>query len=329
MRRGVIAVCVILVLSGCIWARKRQLAPAPNEFIVGRHTSFDFGPPNDYYELFIVTGTANGTSVERMTLTPAADVCTLPAKAEVASATLSEPVSELLGGVNPCAIPKKDLHRELKRCKKCMVFSFAEVAMQVQCGGETRVIRSEILDRDMFDPKRAATPKNTSWTMQLLSRLGGAVGPSAMDKPMFGVWDESQPSTRHRSAEFQDVGTGKYDMLFSKAPDKLSDLYAAAQKPMPVPTVRLVSSEPFAPEATILPPYPGIARLAHVEGTITLSFFIGTDGRPVNIIFDGGPRLLQGATAKAVSGWKFHNAGSNERVHASMQFKLNCPIQKN
>jgi len=329
MRRGVLIVCVIAVLSGYSWARKPRSLAIPDGFVIGRHTSFDFGPPMDYYELFVVTATAKGASVERTTLTPAADACSLPAKVEVASATINQPVSELFGGVNPCAIPDKELHRELKRCKKCMVFSYAETAMQVQCGSQIRVIRSDILDRDMFDPQRAATPKNTSWTMQLLSRLDEAVGPGVMDRPMFGAWDESQPSPKlEPSFELEDIGTGKYDGLFPKAPDKMSDLYAAAQKPMPVPTVRLVSVEPFAPEAAVLPPYPGIARLAHVEGSVTLNFYIGTDGRPTGIVFESGPGLLQHAVTNAVGGWNFQHAGSLQKVTATLEFKLNCPVQK-
>jgi len=44
------------------------------------------------------------------------------------------------------------------------------------CGGETRLIRSDILDRDMFDAS-AHTPENTAWTMQLLEKLDKPLGP--------------------------------------------------------------------------------------------------------------------------------------------------------
>jgi TonB family protein len=329
MRRGITAACVIVILSSYSWARKARSIPEPDAFVIGRHTFFDFGPPNNYYDLIFVTQTAQGASVQRVTLTPEADAFSLPAKVEVASATINQPVSELLGGMNPCAISDKELHRELKRCKKCLVFSFAEVAMQVPCGSQTRVIRSKILDEDMFDSKRAETPKDTSWTMQLLSRLDDAVGPGVMDKPMFSVWDESQSSPRQQySAAIQDIGTGKYDVLFPQAPDKLSDLYAEAQRPRTLPAVKLVNIEPFAPEAAVLPAYPGIARLAHVEGSVTLNFYIGTDGRPTGVVFESGPPLLRSAVTDAVSGWSFQHAGSLQKVRATMEFKLNCPIQK-
>ncbi|MFZ0639419.1 MAG: energy transducer TonB [Candidatus Acidiferrales bacterium] len=328
MRRGGIIVCAIVIASTYALARRLPPAAPPSQFVVGRHTSLDFGPPHDYYEIFVVSGVGGDTSVERITLTPAADACILPAKVETSSASLGQPVSELFGGMNPCAIPEKELRRELKRCKKCLVFSYAEVAMQAQCGAQTRVIRSEILDKDMFDPKAAKTPKNTSWTMQLLSRLDGAVGPGVMDKPMFAVWDEDQSSSGEASsAALRDISTGKYDGLFPSAPDKLSGLYLAAEKPVSHPSVRLVSIEPFKPQAAALPPYPGIARLAHVEGDVSFSFYIGTDGRPTGLVFQAGPALLRGAVTQAVADWSFQHAGSVQELHATMEFKLNCPIQ--
>ena len=327
MRRGITAACVILLLISCAWARKRQTVPEPNEFVIGRHTSFDFGPPNDYYELFIVTGTADGTSIKRLTLTPAANACTLPAKVETASASIRQPISELLGTMNPCAISEKDLHRELKRCKNCLVFSYAEVAMQVQCGTETRVIRSKILDRDMFGPRRADTPKNTSWTMQLMSRLDDGVGPGVMEKPMFAVYDESKQSLDQVDTPiFRDLGAGKYDGLFPSAPDRLSAVYLEAQKPVVPPTVKLVSVGPFSPETADLPAYPGIARLAHVEGAVSFSFYVGTDGKPAGIVFQDGPGLLRRSVTDAASRWTFQQVGSLQEMHATIEFRLNCPI---
>jgi hypothetical protein len=132
----------------------------------------------------LVRSAESGASIERMTLTPAGDVCFSPAKYEMANGSLTETVPALLGKTDPCKIPEKELLRERKRCKKCMVFSGANVAMQVQCGNQTRIIRSDILDRDMFDPA-AQTPEHTSWTMQLLESLDKSLGPGVMDKLMF------------------------------------------------------------------------------------------------------------------------------------------------
>jgi hypothetical protein len=52
---------------------------------------------------------------------------------------------------------KKPLRRELKRCKKCLVFSGADVVLQVQCGTETCLIRTDILDK-IRDSRLAPSP---------------------------------------------------------------------------------------------------------------------------------------------------------------------------
>jgi hypothetical protein len=63
--------------------------------------------------------------------------------------------------------------------QECPVFSGAEVLLRFQCGTKTRVIRSNILDRDWFDPS-AKTPRRTLWTANLLDRLEQAVGPGVI-----------------------------------------------------------------------------------------------------------------------------------------------------
>jgi len=160
----------ILLFSASAFGQEKSSVARPNEFVIARHTFFDFGPPFHYYEIIQVTPDVNGTRIERILLTPAANKCTSPATIEMTKATVKGSVDDILGKTNPCAIPEKELRRELKRCKHCLVFSGANVSMQVQCNGQPRLIRSDILDRDMFDPK-ARTPEHTSWTMELLQRI--------------------------------------------------------------------------------------------------------------------------------------------------------------
>lgn len=171
----------VLLCGRTTFAKDGRTVPSlPDRFLVARHTFIDVGPPNDFYEIISVRGTANGTTVERVTLTPAGDACMQPPTVEMAASSLPDPVSVVLEGRNPCAIPDKALRKELKRRKRGLVFSGAEISMHVQCGGRERIIRADVLDRDMFDPN-AATPETTSWTMRLLTRL---------DKPFpSGVWD--------------------------------------------------------------------------------------------------------------------------------------------
>jgi hypothetical protein len=171
MRYGLL-IC-ILAISASI-APSQADAPVSDknaQFIIGRRTFFDFGPPFDFYELFVVeTNARGGASIERITLTPPGDACVLPAKIEAVITSVDESPAQLLGTKSPCRIPEKKLRSELKRCKHCPVFSGANVSFQVQCGAKVRIIRADILDKDMFDPK-VNTPEYTAWTMQLLGRI--------------------------------------------------------------------------------------------------------------------------------------------------------------
>jgi hypothetical protein len=327
MRHSII-ICALIILSSTVSQQDQPSASTGwEEFVIGRHTFFDFGPPNDYYEILIVSSSTNGSSVERITLTPAVDACWLPAKVEVTSASITSSPGELLGTPDPCAIPEKELRRELKRCKHCLVFSGANIAMQVQCGSQTRILRSDILDKDMFDPN-PNTPKHTSWTMQLLARLDQALGPGVMEKPIFPAAEEPKVSTEEEPSDaLRQLNSGKYDALFKDAPDKPSDLYRAAQIHPAVPSVRLQSSAPFQPTTPSLPQYPAIARVAHVEGSVSFMIEVDGNGGVGDIAFEGGPPLLRGAVKKAVSDWRFSKEAFNEQVHATIDFALNCPAR--
>jgi len=56
--------------------------------------------------------------------------------------------------------------------------------MQASCGGQIRLVRSDIPDHDMFDPA-GRTPETASRTMTLLARLDKAAGAGVMEKPCF------------------------------------------------------------------------------------------------------------------------------------------------
>ena len=185
-----------VLLCGCTTIAKdgQTVSSVPDQFLVARHTFFDFGPPHDFYEIISVRGTSSGTTIERVTLTPAGDACTQPPTVETVSSAIPDPVSVVLEGRNPCAIPEKALRKELKRRKQGLVFSGAEISMHIQCAGKERVIRADVLDRDMFDPK-AATPENTSWTMRLLTRLDKAFPAGVWDRPVFGGSTEPTRAT--------------------------------------------------------------------------------------------------------------------------------------
>jgi TonB family protein len=317
---------VVLMLSSCAISQNRSAPPLPTGFVIARHTFIDVGPPNDFYELIFVRQATSGSLVQKVTLTPPTDRCYIPATVEVAQGALDEKVADLLGEGDPCVIPEKELHRELKRCTKCLVFSGENVAMQVQCGPRTRIIRSDILDRDMFDPA-PRTPEHTSWTMHLLARVDQASGPGVLDRPLFPI-DSQKKDGPADSANLQDIASGKYDELFKSAPDKPSELYRAAQVPPIVPSVRLLSTTPVQPETFGLPGYPPIAKLAKIEGTVSFTVGVNEDGSTKDFSVESGHPMLRPAVQDAVGHWKFSAAAAGRTVHGVMQFATNCPAKR-
>jgi hypothetical protein len=248
----------------CFYARLSYPAALPHqeraagtdairEFEIGRRTFFDFGPPFNYYELFIVSASREGVAVKRITLTPGGTECLVPAKVEVASASISKPITELLDSVNPCAIPEKELRREQKRCKKCSVFSGAEIVMRFQCGTQKRLIRSSVLDRDWCSSS-AKTPTNTLWSMTLLDRLEQAVGPGVMSKPAFSIPGDGYGTVPNLDSSMSaNLSAGVYGVLFSGT-EKLSQIFQSATAPDRLsPTVTLKSSVPFDPDVFVAP----------------------------------------------------------------------------
>lgn len=320
------AICLVAVICGsATFAQDSHKVPAlPDRFVVARHTFIDVGPPNDFYEIISVRGTDSGTVIDRITLTPAGDACLQPPKVETESSAIPETVSGVLEGRNPCAIPEKALRKELKRREQGLVFSGAEISMHVQCGGKERVIRSDVLDRDMFDSKET-TPENTAWTMMLLTRLDKAFPTGVWDRPMFVAPTETSKSAAPNVDTARALQSGQYDDLFVGAPDRPSDLYRASQVPPPSPDVRLRSSEPFQPEKLILPGYPPLARLARIEGAVVVTFQVDASGAVADPRFEIGHPILRPTVTNAVSQWKFPKEAADHRIKATIDFKTNCP----
>jgi len=296
-----------------------------DHFEIGRHTFFDVGPPFDFYELLLVRSTGSGSVVQRIILTPPGNACFAPAKIETVSASLTESVSALLGNTSPCAIPEKELRRELKRCKNCIVFSGANITMRAPCGSQSRLIRSDVLDRDMF-AVAPNTPEHTSWTMQLLNHLDQALGSGVMEKPAFSVLGEDQATETKLDPEVQrGLESGAFDELFPKEKEKLSSIYSAAQVRLPPPSVQLVGSLPFAPQDPAIPQYPPLARAARIQGLVSFTVFLDTHGNLAAPIFAQGHPLLLEAVREAVRTWKFTDTARGQTISASIQFSLNCP----
>lgn len=315
-----------LLVCGCVAFAKdgRTPPPLPDQFLIARHTFFDFAPPNDFYEIISVQRRAAGTAVERLTLTPAADACMHPATVEMADSSIPDPISVVLEGRNPCAISDKALRKELKRRKHGLVFSGAEVSMQVQCGGKERIIRADVLDRDMFD-RNVSTPENTSWTMRVLGRLDKAFASGIWDRPVFPSSDEPTGATAPNGDLARALASGEFDHLFAGAPDRPSDLYRASQVKPPAPDILLKSSVPFQPEKFVQPDYPPLAKLARIEGDVVATFQVDANGGVTDIQFHSGHPVFRPAVTSAISEWRFSKEAAGQQIKATLDFKTNCP----
>ncbi len=317
---------VVLSALGFPALARDKVAPQPQEFEVALHTFFDFGPPTDFYQIYLVRRNEMGSSIERVTLTPPGGSCIQPATVEVETSTLSDSPQALLANVNPCQIPEKELHREVKRCKKCLTFSGADVRLRVQCGDKSRIINTKILDRDIYD-SRSKTPSHTSWSMQLMSSLDKSLGSSVSDRPVFATGDPP-PTNLPESSLLKEVGAAKYDSLFAGSPDKPSDVYRMAKTPIPKPEISITLNPEVPTESLVKPTYPPIARLANIDGIVHVKFQIAQDGSTDAVMIEDGHPMLRPATEQVVRTWRFAKDPGHREVQAAISFKSNCSVPK-
>jgi protein TonB len=317
-----IAATLLTAFDAC--NAQRRSPELPESFVIARDTFWDFGPPFSYYDLIQVTKTADGLSLVQVLVTPHGQSCLQPATVEERSTVLHKSMSELLESRNPCSIPDKDLHREIKRCKKCMVFSGVNVTMEASCTGKDRTLRMDILDRDIYD-SRPHTPENTSWSMRILSELNETLGQGSEAKPIFQLGPADVrpvPNTPLVKA----ISDGRYDDLFGKDSGVAGIVQEARQPLPPPPSVQIVDIAPGNPTNLEMPKYPPIALAARVEGTVEAKFEVNSDGKVQNIVFANEARLkmLQPAVIEAISKWEFPSSGRGMVGKASFRFGLNC-----
>lgn len=204
-----------------------------------------------------------------------------------------------------------------------LVFSGANISVRVQCSNGERTIPMDVLEQDWF-LAHPGTPKYTSWSMQMLKKLDDVLGPGAMEKPIFPVSSSNSSAPQPQPDPLSNaIKNGEYDTLFPGTTLKVSEIYAAAQLPAPVPTV-LLGSTPIQPDAFVPPIYPPIAKAAHFEGTVKFHFKVGEDCAPEEITIDSGPKLVQLGIADAVKQWKLCKAAPGQEIQAQIEFRLNC-----
>lgn len=163
--------------------------------------------------------------------------------------------------------------------------------------------------------------------MTLLRRLDTALGGNVLDEPAFTV---SEPAERpvpepKSNALLDDLGRGKFDTLFDKPPDKLSDLFRQARNPPAQPTVELLSSSPFRPISPSPLGYPTLAKRTHTGGQVTFTVEVTPDGSTSNFKILSGHRLLQKQVEATIAGWKFPREAAGQEIQATIEFKMNCP----
>lgn len=323
--RSFSAFCLLFLASFCHpFAQSNSLKADtfPHKEIILAKTSFiDIGPPFDFYSLYKLTSTADGTDVEKIAITPTANVCNLRATTEVAHAHIEQRLGDLFDQKDPCSIPERALHREAKRCKHCLTFSGIHVAAQVQCNGKQRSISYEVLDRDLF-ASRPNTPLNTSRSMTLMSTLDKAFGGGDLDRPIFQTATPAQNLTPNtQTPTLQDVANGRYDGLFSES---ISRLYRDSQLPPQNPIVALEVSSPSTPTFTVMPGYPPIARAAHVQGKVMLQLQVDGEGKVTDFKFLSGPAIFQGVTLEALKKWTYSPEVSGQTQTITLKFEMNC-----
>jgi len=325
MRDFISAILLLLAISEQGLAQKKSTSvPFPDRFEIGQYTYFDMGPAI-YEEIFVVRATDHGSSIERVTLSPSRYSCSNSAQLEVATANTPETIEVLLQHRNPCAIPDKELHKKAKKCKHCLVFSYATSTMQAQCGTQTRLIPAFIYEEYWFD-KSAKIPHLASLLLDTTERLDKAVGPGVMEKPTFETEnDESKPNTNLGTQTIEDLKIGKYDPLFSSVTYKPSGLYRASKNPPAPPNITIESNPYIKHEQGSTLVYPAIARLAHVEGKVVMEFDVASEGETTNIKTISGEPMLVNAALHAVSEWKYPKDAMGQHITASIEFKTNCP----
>ena len=107
--------------------------------------------------------------------------------------------------------------------------------------------------------------------VELMHELESATG--SVGRPFPIVESEEPQPNDSESRILQEIGAGKYNLLFEDAGEKLSNVYLALQNSQMVPTVQ-ARIEPIHPERFVLPVYPSLAKMARVEGTVSINFVI-------------------------------------------------------
>jgi hypothetical protein len=112
--------------------------------------------------------------------------------------------------------------------------------------------------------------------MALLQKMESVVGPGIIDKQrIFSIPEaDGKPTSKSDSGVLPELGASRYGALFQGGPGTPSDMYRASQIPQPLPNVQLIRSVPLQTDELVQPVYPPLARMAHIECTLSFNFAI-------------------------------------------------------
>jgi TonB family protein len=85
-----------------------------------------------------------------------------------------------------------------------------------------------------------------------------------------------------------------------------------------------LSSTPVKPEVFPLPEYPGMARIAHIQGKVNARLDVGANGNVTSISFQIGHPVLQASVKDSLAKWKFPTSAESRQVEVTVNFILKC-----
>lgn len=72
-------------------------------------------------------------------------------------------------------------------------------------------------------------------------------------------------------------------------------------------------------KSSLMPTYPAIAAIAHIEGDVRASFVVAEDGTVTSVDIISGPPLLRNATLENIRSWKFAPATVKSLANRSLE----------
>ena len=162
----------------------------------------------------------------------------------------------------------------------------------------TQTLPSAMINTFLVAPPQQAVVKQVQPKTFAVNRM---VAPTVIPKQVEIAKDEAPPSVATSDTAGVPGGTG----------DVLGGIGTGVAPPPPPPaaTPNRIKVGGEVQSASLLkqvtPDYPGIAKSAHVSGTVTLHAIISKDGSIEKLEYVSGPPLLMTSAMSAVKEWKY------------------------